>query len=486
MMGDDIIQLRNDILSSASPSVYTKPFQQNPFCAPAKRPNSVVVEDAFFGDSGKGSVAIKLAEYLVKKGKIHILRYNGGANAGHETLYHGTKVTTHQLPIGIVKEDATAYITRGVVLNPEDLLYEIQTLKNTVGDLPAMLQIDLHTPLALDTHRAKEGLMNKVTTGSKGATGRGIAPAYESVYGRYQVTVHDLLSNDWKDIFTKHYQLFEGMCRGFDLTMAEMDIFTLENTEKKRKIGSCELFLERLESAREAISAYVSNAMYSTLTEAWADEGTPFLMEGAQGIGIDPYHGVYPDITASRPSSHNINDATYGIIQPQDIAVRMAVMKTTYMSSVGQRRLPTVPDEEHEQWVQQTFDERGRSTGRLRDIYPVALPIGVYLRRAAGYDFLAATHLDASQTDRSVKVVSHYTDEENKECPYLPYQHELDRLTPHFVDFNGWDGEAVKQAQQPADLPQNCRTFLSFLSQTLAPVLMASYGADADDWVGWF
>lgn len=485
-MGDHILQLQKDVLSGSSPQTYTTPFQPIPFIAPSKRPNSVVIEDAFFGDSGKGSVAIKLAEYLGKKDRLHVLRYNGGANAGHESLYNGKTIVTHQLPIGIVKENAVTYISRGVVLHPEDLMYELTSLKKTFGAVPGTLRIDANTPLALDTHRAKEGLMNRVTNGSKGATGRGIAPAYESVYGRYQITVRDLLSEDWKKQFSEHYHFYTNILRGFDMTMEDMTVFTLENSAKKRTVGNLDTFLTRLTETRALLKGYTDHTMYHTLRDAWNDPKTPFLMEGAQGIGIDPYHGVYPDITSSRPSSHNIPDATYAVIRPEEIAVRIAVMKTTYMSSVGQRRLPTIQDAAYEKWVQNTFDERGRSTGRLRDIYPISLPIGLYLRRAAGYDYLAATHLDAAQENRTIKVVHQYTDEEDRELPYLPYQYELDRLTPHVIEFEGWDGGQVKNAKKPGDLPQTCRVFLSFLSQALAPVLMATHGADVDDWVGWF
>ena len=454
------------------------------------RPNIICVEDAFFGDSGKGSVAAKFNHILNKDNNLITIRFNGGANAGHETLVNGKLVVTHQVPTGIICEGATAIMSRTMVVHPEDLLTELEEIKSLFsGSLPGLLRIDERVALALDTHRALEGALNSITTGGRGSTGRGIASAYASHYERIPVTLKDLLSPDWENKLRKHYQVYESLINGFPngISLADSDVITYSKTKNGiRKVGDANTFIERLKNVRGAVRKYAASNVYDLLEKAWSDSAIPITLEGAQGPGLDPFHGVYPDVTASRPMSRNINDATYNIINPEQIYYRMAVLKTTYMSSVGTRALPTVNDEQTEKWIQEEFDEKGRSTGRLRDIYPISIPIGCYLRKAAGYRFAVATHLDASKPDIKIKVITHYTDKQTgEEKPYLPFQDYLNTLEAHSVSFDGWEPAAAKEARSFTALPVQAKNFLVFLSETIAPINMVTTGPDLEEYIKW-
>lgn len=454
------------------------------------RPNIISVEDAFFGDSGKGSVAAKFSNILNKENNLLTIRFNGGANAGHETLVHGKLIVTHQIPTAIVCEGATALMSRCMVIHPEDLLTEYAQLASQFnGILPGRLVIDEHATLTLDTHRALESALNDLSTGGHGSTGRGIATSYASYYLRIPVTLKDLLGDDWENILRSHYRLFDALIAGFpdDRTLSTSAVSTMsDQLNTTRTVGDIDTFIKRLSALRSQIRPFAITNTHEILQNAWADSAVPITLEGAQGPGLDPYHGVYPDVTASRPMSHNINDATYNIIRPQDIYYRVAVLKATYMSSVGTRMLPAEKDEQTETWIQEAFDEKGRSTGRLRDIYPISIPIAAYLQRAAGYRFTVATHLDASRPEVSINIITHYTDKvSGKEQPYLPYQDHLDTLNAHTHTFSGWDGEAVKQACAFSDLPEVTRKYLNFLSRVIAPVVMVTTGPDLDDYLKW-
>lgn len=453
-----------------------------------KRPLSVSIEDAFFGDSGKGRITLEFCQLLSKKGNLYSLRFNGGANAGHECYIHGKPIVTHQLPIGVIQEGTTALMARGMVIHPQDLLTEITTIKDQFnGSLPGTLLIDERAPLSLDTHRALETAINSFTLGGRGSTGRGIATAYASIYERTQVTVRDLLLDNWKDTFKSHYQFMVKKTKGFGKEFA-LDSIPINRlgTTKKISIGSEKQFLVALSDVREKLAEYTSSHISVSLHDAWTDPEIPFVIEGAQGAGLDPFHGVYPDVTSSRPMSRFVNDATYNVIMPDEISLRVAVMKTTYMSSVGQRKLPTHTKKAHEKWIQKTFDERGRSTGRLRDIYEVSIPIAQYLKKAAGYEYLAATHLDAAQKSQKIQVVTHYTHKKTgKEMPYLPYQDYLNDLSPHIVEFKGWSTKEVQKAKTPEQLPVAAKTFLSFLSQTIAPVIIGTTSPELGSYISW-
>lgn len=486
MDSNDITKLYQELQSEKNTSVLSQTLPKNPlFETKNKRPLSVSIEDAFFGDSGKGRVTVEFNQMLAKKGKLFSVRYNGGANAGHECYMNDKVIVTHQLPMALIEEGATGIIGRGVVMHPDDLLTELTHMQSQFGGkLPGTLLIDNRTVLSLDTHRAFETLLNNEHSGGRGSTGRGIATAYGSFYERIAVSVKDLMSTEWKDIFSRHYDLYTKLANGFDADLSSMEVTTLQ--KGKRPVGNKKEFLARLSHAREEIASYVSSEIFTMLQEAWKNPKIAFTFEGAQGGGLDPYHGVYPDVTASRPTSRNINDTTYNIVEPDMISLRLAVMKTTYMSSVGIRKLPTKQNQTEAAWFQTTFDEKGRSTGRLRDIYEVSIPIGRYIRSAGGFDYLVATHLDAAQKDQKINVVTHYTDKKTKkEVPYLPYQDYLDSLEAHTVSFAGWDGKAIQTVKTPKDLPMEARTYLSFLSETIAPIAFGTTNPQLGSYISW-
>lgn len=491
METDEILKLHQTLLKNNNSFKFSQKLKFNPLKPNKKcvRPNSICIEDAFFGDSGKGRVTAEINRLLGKKGKLFSLRYNGGANAGHECFVNGKVVNVHQLPTGVIQEGATAIMGRGMVIHPDDLMIEIGIISGLFGGkLPGKLVIDERTVLSLDTHRAFETALNNETMGGRGSTGRGIATSYSSFYERVAVTVKDLMADDWKKIFSQHFCLYQKLIAGLgNVNLADTSVVTADlKSGGKRKVGKEKEFIERLNSVRRDIRSYVSRDIFHLLKDAWDNPKISFSIEGAQGAGLDPYHGVYPDVTASRPMSRNINDTTYNIILPEEIAMKVAVMKTTYLSSIGQRRLPTVKDEIYEKWIQETFDERGRSTGRLRDIYPVSLPIAQYLKRAAGYDFLVTTHLDASQKDKPIKIISHYTDRKTGiERPYFPYQDYLDNLKAHIIEFPGWDGQEIKRAKTPDDLPFETKIYLEFLSRTISPVVLGTSDPTLGNYLSW-
>ncbi|MBI2011661.1 adenylosuccinate synthetase [Candidatus Daviesbacteria bacterium] len=447
---------------------------------PGVRVNSVSVEDVFFGDSGKGRVVAEFNRLLSTKRSLYSLRYNGGANAGHEVYVNGKQIVTHQLPMTVIQERATALMGRGMVIHPQDLVTELSQVKKIFkGKLPGKLLIDPKTPLCLDTHRALETVYNSATSGGKGSTGRGLATAYASFYLRFPVTFGDLYLNDWQGLLRDHYKFYRNMTLGFGkkFNLADIEVKRL-GIDGKLRVGSEKDFINSLKVGIVALREYIGWNFYEVLKNAWENTKVAFTFEGAQGAGLDPYHGVYPDVTSSRPMSRFIGDSTYSIVEPADIAIRAAVMKTTYMSSVGQRILPTIADPKLEKWIQEKFDEKGRSTGRLRDIYPVSVPIAQYLKKAAGYQYLIATHLDASKGEK-IKVITEYRNRKTGEKSfYLPYQDHLDKLEARGVEFKGWDGEEIKKIKSPKDLPKEAKVYLDYLGKNIAPVIFATTGPE--------
>lgn len=495
MTSREVLEIYREVQADNNPRIYTQKFVRPVFSPYYRniRKGSIVVNDSAFGDSGKGAVGYGLADSLKGSEGVAVLRYNGGANAGHEVyLEDGRIVITHQLPVAVALEGSYPLMGRGMVSDPLALMGECETIAQTFdGSLPSTPLIDSRTPLSLDYHRAKESADRKYFSGVSGSTASGIGGAFSDFYGRADVTYHDLMSFQWRDVIGERYDYYRNILRGLGIKLEDAPIFF--NVSGKRElmpVGPKEEFLKRLSDARDYLTPYVKDDFRDRLMEVWKNPNIPFIFEGAQGAGLDPYHGIRPDITASRPLSRALGDSTYAEIQIDNIDWLTAVTKTTYMSSVGVRELPTLEDDswkEFASWVQPTFVEEGRTSHRIRDIYPISIPILEYLKKADGYEYLVATHLDAAREDLPVWVITHYTDKDTGgEKLYSPYQDDMDRLVAHAIAFKGWNGREVAEGvKSPKDLPIEVRKLLAFLSRTVAPVVLGKTGPLPSQKISW-
>jgi adenylosuccinate synthase len=485
----EILQVHQRLIGNSDPTIYTQPILENPFERSGARPNSIYIGDTAFGDSGKGIVTAEFNRMMVDKfGVVYSLRFNGGANAGHHMWIDGTEFLANQLPAAVAQEKAIALITRGVVFHPGDAVIEIERTKQTFGgEMPGELLIDANTPLCLDTHRALDI--------ANGSTGRGIGPAYSDFYGRRgELTVADLISSEWKLKLGEHYDQKKGVIAVEQKKlMRQKGIKGISNLHVKRldnstvALGTKKDFLNRLGASRQPLLPFVMPEMAELLQAVWAGvPDIPVTIEEAQGPGLDPYFGIRPDVTSSRPSSRFVQDGTYGKIFGEDIALKLGVSKTVYMSSVGARWLPGEMSKEEASFYQEGYGERGKTTGRLRGIYHLSLPIITALRRFANYDYLVATHLDASRNNMPVRYVSHHTNSSDQEVGYSPYQTNINGLTANLIELPGWDGNGTRQAKTPTDLDDKARLTLTFLSQTIAPVLMARTGQELGQNIKWW
>lgn len=496
MNGQEAGDLHRDLVKKRG-SLFSNHLAENPF-QPGKsniRDNSIHVQDADFGDTGKGAVVIKLNHHLSDDGRVPFWsgRINGGGNAGHEIKTQGKIICTHSLPVSIVQKGATAFSSRGEFLHPSDLLTELGIISRQFGGyFPSRRYIiDGNAPLILDTHRAQESALNSIALGGRGSTGSGISTGQASLVERHPITMSDLMSDKWEAALRQHYRLYQYLTQGFpdfaDLADVSVGILSPDGKKGMRPVGSESEFIDRLADEREYLRSYVVFDFYDQFKQVWQNPTIPVTFEGAQGIGLDLYHGVYPDITAGgRPGASQIIDATYGIASAAEVAVLAAVAKP-YVSDVGIRRLLKPNDQrwrDYEKWIQDDFNEVGKTTGRLRSISPLSIPMSQAFKRAGGWNYLIMTHLDASRDDRPIRIITHMTDKTTgQERPYLPYQEEIDKLRAHTVQFPGWDGEATKRAILPTDLSHEAQAFLAFVQSFKGKILMATTGPTVHDYI---
>ncbi len=446
-------------------SVINNTTAKNFFHKPNRRPNSLAVIGGALGDEGKGRIIDELTSDLLKDhSNLVLYRDNGGSNAGHTVEFGDTKIVLHQLGAGAMQKNITVILGKEMVLHPEDLLLEISSVCQAANsqDTPAKLIIDEMAFLCLDTHRAFEAVLKMKSTGSKGATGRGISPAYADVIYRHPLRMRDLVSENWSSKLKKHYQLYEHWISGFGYILADIEAPRLDNS--KTKVGSFEKMHERLKKARKTLKKYIQ-PVNKTLRKKWK-RGKPFVIEKAQALGLDKRWGVYPDVTASNCSFDGIFSSTEGIVDHNQLSIKSVVIKATYSSSVGARKLPTIMSKKLAERIRQDANEYGATTGRPRDIVHIDLPMLAFLAKVSKAEELALTHLDISYPDVPIKVCVAYQIN-NKEVNYRPDQEFLNLVEPVYFELPPWDGAKLEKTKSLTDLPQEAKQYIAFMSRSL-------------------
>lgn len=464
---NNFLQIHKQVYKQGQLFNVNKKLTSNPLQSKGFRANAVAVAGGALGDEGKGRVTDELTAHFLKQYKkvVHY-RDNGGANAGHTVEIGDIRIGLHQLGSGILQKGCTVIIGKEMVVHPEDLVTEIDQVKQKIKakKLPAELKIDEMAFLSLDTHRAFEAVLKWISTGSKGGTGRGIAPAYADVIYRHPLRMRDLMARDWQARFVKHYRLYQDWIKGFGYKLTQIEVPRLSG--EITKTGSVKTFLNKLSMTRTKLRPYVQN-VYEYIAECWTGQ-TPMVFEKAQALGLDKRWGIYPDVTASNCGFDGIFSSTEGIVDPWQLPVRAATIKATYSSSVGERRLPTIMKNKLADRIREDAYEYGTTTKRPRDIAYIDLPMLSYLFRVGRVQYLALTHLDISYTDTPIKVCIAYKHKKTgQEVTYRPDQTWLDQVKPEYVELPSWDNQQATSAQTLADLPVNALKYIAFLTSCL-------------------
>jgi adenylosuccinate synthase len=297
---------------------------------------TIVVVGAQWGDEGMG----KLVDVLAERADW-VVRYQGGANAGH-TVHIGDRSTVlHQIPSGILHSGVRCAIGNGVVLDPETLFTEVDELVRDGVDVEGRLYVSDRAHLVLAYHK----LVDKESAASKaiGTTGRGIGPAYEDKVARRGVRVLDL----------RHPKRLRALVeRGTAHANQLLSGFgSPKRAEAEYTLGVLESLSARLLAIADDVGLAVHRAIRS---------GASVLLEGAQGSLLDVDHGTYPFVTSS---STTAGGASIGVgIGPRTIDEAIGVVKA-YTTRVGAGPLPTEFDEAMGEHVRRLGNEFGATPG---------------------------------------------------------------------------------------------------------------------------
>ena len=417
----------------------------------------VVVVGAQWGDEGKG----KLVDVLAERADW-VVRYQGGANAGHTVDLGDRSFVLHQIPSGILHPGVRCAIGNGVVLDPDTLFDEIDGLVKAGIDVEGRLYVSERAHLVLPYHKQVDGA--SASSKAIGTTGRGIGPAYEDKIARRGVRVLDLRHPE---------RLREVVEKGAENARARL---ARNGSELTIDVDAVLALLERLATRllplAEDVGLMVHRAIKADAT---------VLLEGAQGSLLDIDHGTYPYVTSSNTTA---GGAAVGIgIGPGAIDNVLGVVKA-YTTRVGNGPLPTELDEPLQTQVRTLGNEFGATTGRPRRCGWFDALVVKYATRVNGLSDLAVTKLDVLDTLPRLGVCVGYEIDGHLHDEFPSDLLALEKVVPKYEWFEGWQ-RSTAGARALADLPREARAYLDRIEQLVeAPITYVSVGTRRDQIIG--
>ena len=416
------------------------------------------VVGANWGDEGKG----KITDMLAKEADI-IVRFQGGANAGHTIVNDYGKFALHTLPSGVFYGHTTSVIGNGVALNIPVLIKEIQSIVEQGVPKPKILVSD-RAQMVMPYHILFDQYEEERLGGkSFGSTKSGIAPFYSDKYAKIGFQVSELFDEEL---------LKEKVVR-----IAETKNVLLEHLYHKPLINPDEL-LETLHEYRDTIAPYVCDV--SSYLDQAIKEGKTILLEGQLGTLKDPDHGIYPMVTSSSTL------AAYGAIgagiPPYEIKQIVTVCKA-YSSAVGAGAFVSeIFGDEADELRRRGGDggEFGATTGRPRRMGWFDCVASKYGCRLQGTTDVAFTVLDVLGYLDEIPVCVGY-EIDGEVTTDFPTTAKLEKAKPVLKNLPGWKCD-IRGIKKYEDLPENCRKYVEFIEEQIGyPITMVSNGPGRDD-----
>lgn len=413
---------------------------------------------ANWGDEGKG----KITDMMAQEADI-VVRFQGGANAGHTIVNNYGKFALHTLPSGVFYSHITSVIGNGVALNIPLLFKEIQSIVERNVPAPKILvsnraQIVMPYHILFDQYE-EERLGGK----SFGSTKSGIAPFYSDKYAKIGFQVSELFDEELLQ------EKVERIC--------ETKNVLLEHLYHKPLIDPKEL-LATLHEYRDMVAPYVCDV--SAYLDKALKEGKTILLEGQLGTLKDPDHGIYPMVTSSSTL------AAYGAIgaglPPYEIKQIVTVCKA-YSSAVGAGAFVSeLFGDEAEELRRRGGDggEYGATTGRPRRVGWFDCVASKYGCRLQGTTDVAFTVLDVLGYLDEIPVCVGY-EIDGEVTTEFPVTAKLEKAKPVLKTMPGWKCE-IRGIKKYEELPKECRDYIEFIeSQIGYPITMVSNGPSRDD-----
>jgi adenylosuccinate synthase len=432
--------------------------------------SSIVIVGAQWGDEGKG----KVVDYFSARAE-YIVRFQGGANAGHTLVVNGKKTVLHLIPSGILHAGKICLIANGVVFDPHLFFEEIDSLiasgairaetAHEVVRVSERAHVILPYHKKLDQQREQHISRSRGEGEKIGTTGKGIGPAYEDKMARRGIRVADLLRPDTlepklRNAIEEKNILLRNLFGAPEIELAPL-------VEECRKLG------ERLRPFVADARAMVFDAVRRKAR---------ILFEGGQGTLLDVDHGTYPFVTSSNTTTGGA--LTGAGIGPLSFTQVIGITKA-YTTRVGGGPFPTeieVTEPETAGKIRQIGAEFGATTGRMRRVGWLDLVALKYAIQVNGITALAFMKSDVLQDFPEIKVCTAYR-LGGKTLLELPTSlEELEKVEPVYATLPGWSRLSGGQFRSRADLPGQLVDYLEFVERECGvPIMLMSTGPGREE-----
>ncbi len=422
--------------------------------------NTVLIGSQW-GDEGKG----KIIDVLTDKAD-YVVRYQGGSNAGHTVIAEGRKRVLRLIPSGILHEGKVCVIGNGVVMNPLDLIEEIETMRLTGVEPKGRLFISTRTQMVMLYHRALDKAEEAARpTGRKiGTTGRGIGPAYAAKVSRTGLRCGDMLTDTFLDKVREQVEETNRILRMLKAERVdEGDQIEVPGCTVRDYQMDADEIVSIYKDAQAKLAPYIRDTV--PMLHAAKAAGKSILMEGAQGTMLDIDFGTYPFVTSSNPTSGGACIGTG--LSPRDIDCVVGVVKA-YTTRVGEGPFPTelynAIDKQDADG--KTMAERGHEFGavtkRPRRTGWYDAVIARYAQQINGIDYWALTKLDVMDVFPKIKICVAY-ELDGQRIDFMPASADaLSRVKPIYEEMDGWM-TSTSNITRLEDLPPKARAYVDRL-----------------------
>ncbi len=418
-----------------------------------------------WGDEGKG----KIVDVLTA-GHDVIVRYNGGANAGHTVVVGSERYALHLIPSGILYPDKTCVIGNGVVVDPEKLLEEAEGLRARGVAVGGNLRLSDRAHVVLPYHKeqdaALEDYLATKTAGDRGTlaigtTRRGIGPAYaDKVQRSTAIRIGDLLDRNYLR------ERLRVICR---LRTAELQALGVSAAPL-----DADALAERFADLGDRLRPHVVDSVY--FLHDCQKEGRRILFEGANACLLDIDHGTYPYVTSSNCSTAGIHSGTG--VPGTNIARVLGIMKA-YSTRVGAGPFPTELNNELGARIRERGREFGTTTGRPRRCGWLDLVAVKYSAMVCGATGIACTLFDVLTGFDELRICTAYRLADGTTTGrFIPDAKRLEGVTPVYETLTGWS-ETIRDASDRAALPAAARDYLDRIEAIVGlPIEMVGVGPE--------
>lgn len=401
-----------------------------------------LVLGAQWGDEGKGKIVDVLSENV-----DYVVRFQGGANAGHTLKFDDRTVVLHLVPSGLFNGNSQCVIGNGVVIDPITLVEELVGIEEMGFNLDNRLFISETAHVILTYHKLLDKVKEKRRGDAAiGTTGRGIGPAYVSKISRVGIRMVDLLDED-------------SLRAKIDQNLGDIND-ALKNIYEEETLGTDSIMAE-LKPAIDRLRPYICNT--TNLMHEAIKEGKNILLEGAQGSLLDVDHGTYPYVTSSSPTAGGACTGTG--IPPTALNNVMGITKA-YCTRVGNGPFPTELLDDTGEFLRKKGQEFGATTGRPRRCGWLDLVALKYSVQLNGINELTLTKMDVLDGFKEIKICTSYK-VNGVETDVFPLTlKETDELEPIYTSLAGWDNTIYGMTDWN-ELPENAQKYVRFIEEYL-------------------